>query len=171
MLGYHGTTTRLITARAKLSRGALYVHFSSKAQLLYDIIRRAHVEIRASLEAAYNSADNPEERIINLVEAHVRFHASRVVEARVANHELPSLTSAHRKLILKERAHIEKIFARTIEEGISNGNFRAVDVRLTTYGILSLGIGVARWFKPSGSLSADAVAKEYGDIVRNMLRA
>ena len=35
--GYHGSTTRTISARAGLSPAALYVHFSSKSELLFEL--------------------------------------------------------------------------------------------------------------------------------------
>src|SRR5689334_22341445 len=52
--GYHATTTRDIATAAGMSPAALYVHFSSKAALLYEISRSGHEQTLALVENAIN---------------------------------------------------------------------------------------------------------------------
>src|SRR4051794_6434574 len=40
--GYHATTTRDIASRAGMSPAALYVHYRSKEELLFQLIRIGH---------------------------------------------------------------------------------------------------------------------------------
>src|SRR5579875_510849 len=47
--GYHATTTRDISTGAGLSPAAMYVHFRSKEQVLYEIIRTGHERALAEI--------------------------------------------------------------------------------------------------------------------------
>ena len=49
--GFHGTTTRDISTAAGMSPAALYVHYPSKEQLLYEISRSGHLDALAALRA------------------------------------------------------------------------------------------------------------------------
>lgn len=168
-LGYHGTTTRDIAAKAGLSPAALYVYYESKAQILFLLIRRTHEELLDLLEQAADPQSDPAERLSSLVTAHVGFHAHRAMEARVANHELPALSPGDIRVVMRLRRRIEQLFVSAIEEGIAAGLFRKRDIKATTFAILSLGIGVSRWFKQRGSLSPDQLGAAYAELVRDMV--
>lgn len=167
--GYHGTTTRDITAAAGLSPGALYIHYKSKAEMLFQIIKDTHTELLESMEEAYASHLDPAARLTALVTVHVRFHAHRITETRVANQELAALSGQRRGTIVKQRRRIEKLVEKTIKEGIGAQQFRNVDARATTFAILSMGIGVSRWFRPQGQITADELAEIYSDLSHQML--
>lgn len=167
--GFHGTTTRDIAARAALSPAALYVHYRSKTELLYLIVREAHEEVLRRMEEAAAAAESPSERLKALVGAHVRFHAERHTAARVANHELPALSAKHRAKILALRAQIERLVDETLEEGRREGAFAIDDVRATTFLVLSIGIGVSRWFHPAGRLGAAELGDRYAELIAKMV--
>lgn len=167
--GFHGTTTRDIAARAGLSPAALYVHYRSKSELLYLIMRHAHEEVLGEMGNATSGLALPADRLRALVRAHVRFHAERHTAARVANHELPALASKHRTEILGLRTEIERLVDVTLEEGTRLGAFAIRDVRATTFLVLSIGIGVSRWFDPSGRLSPEELGDRYAELVGQMV--
>ena len=169
--GFHGTTTRDIAARADLSAAAIYMHYRSKAALLYLIMRDIHNDILSEMQEALDARDEPEERLEALIRTHVRFHAERHTAARVANHELPALAARDRAEIMKIRDQIERLVDETLAQGAQAGAFAVRDVRATTFLILSIGIGVSRWFRPDGRLSPDELGDLYADLVVRMVRS
>ena len=68
--GYHGTTTREISAAAGLSNSAVYAHFASKDELLTELVRRTHVEILRELQEAFARPADAPERLRNVVSTH-----------------------------------------------------------------------------------------------------
>jgi AcrR family transcriptional regulator len=169
--GYHGTTTRDIARRANLSPAGIYLHFRSKGELLELIMRAAHQEVLGMMREAYGAHSDPVARVMAIVDALVRFHATWHTAARVANHELPALSPAARGRILELRAEIEDLVDQAIAGGVRAGVFSVRDRRATTFAILSMGIGVARWFRPGGRLSPEELGALYGELVARMLGA
>jgi AcrR family transcriptional regulator len=167
--GFHGTTTRDIASRARLSPAAVYVHYRSKEELLHLIIRSTHEELLRRMQEASQNHGSPIEGLKAVVNAHVVFHAHRYTAAKVANHELSSLEPNHRREVLNLRAQIERVMDDAILEGVRSGDFHVDDRRATNFAILSLGIGVSRWFNPQGRFSPEELGEQYAELVARML--
>jgi AcrR family transcriptional regulator len=167
--GFHGTSTRQLATRADLSLGGIYIHFASKMDLLEFIIRSAHQELLADMTRA-DTIVRPPDRLFALVSAHVRFHAHRKTAARVANLELHSLPSERRVDIMEMRSRIEGFLTKAIEEGVESGKFHVDEIRPVVFGVLSMGLGITRWYHPEGRLSSDQIANAYGRAVLSMVQ-
>src|SRR3954451_15479143 len=61
--GFHATTTREIAQRAGLSPAAVYVHYPSKAELLYRLSSIAHEDVLAVVQRAVEFETDPVERV------------------------------------------------------------------------------------------------------------
>src|SRR5262245_1457034 len=71
--GYRATTTRDIASRAGMSPAALYVHYPSKEQLLYEISRGGHL---GALDVLKEVGDGtPATRLSEMVAAFTTWHA------------------------------------------------------------------------------------------------
>ena len=170
--GFHGATTREIAALAEMSPAAVYLHYRSKAELLETVIVEAHDVLIAALDAGTSApAASPLDTLRQLVQAHVTYHASHQAMARVANHELPALEHAARARVLSMRRQIEDRFQLAIENCVAADLCTVENVRLAVFGILSIGIGVARWFKPEGSYTPQRLGRLYSGMAVHMLTA
>src|SRR6478735_11000405 len=65
--GYHATTTRDIASRAGMSPAALYIHYKTKEELLYQISKVGHERALEIVERARDSAGTPAERLAGAV--------------------------------------------------------------------------------------------------------
>jgi AcrR family transcriptional regulator len=164
--GYHATATRDIAARAGLSPAGVYVHFTSKEELLYQISLVGHRGtvrvVRAAAAAAEH--DDPAERLRAVIAAITAWHARYHTTARVINYEMSSLTEVHRSAIATLRREIDALVRQTLEEGAASGVFDVPDVRGTTLALLSLTIDVARWYRATGYRAPEELGAFYGEL-------
>jgi AcrR family transcriptional regulator len=164
-LGFHGTTTRDIARRAQMSPAALYVHYPSKAALLFEISRAAHKAMLQEWRAAFaQEALSPAQRLSNLIRAQVRFHATHHTAARVANYELHSLSAAQAASIVALRTEMGRVMREAVRLGIDSGDFRVSDIGATCVAIISLGVDTSRWFDPRGRLTPDQIGDLYAEF-------
>lgn len=168
--GFHGTSVRTLAERADLSQGAIYLNFPSKMDILDFIIFEAHKELLSDMTQV-SEFDSPAERLYFLVRAHVRWHALRKTAARIANDEFFSLPRKRRTRIKKTRDAIGDLFVTVIEEGVGSGRFVVDDIHPVVLGIISMGLGVTRWFNLDGRLSPDEIAEIYARAVLSMVQA
>ncbi|MBN9623058.1 MAG: TetR family transcriptional regulator [Actinobacteria bacterium] len=167
--GFYGTTTRDIANRVGLSPAAVYVHFPSKAELLFTISKLGHQDALATLERASAVEEPPARRLEAMVSGFAEWHARNHRLAKVVQYELDALPTKRRGELNAIRQRFRKPIEAVIEEGIENGEFSALDASGATLAILSLCIDVARWYSPSGSRSPQGLGALYADLMARML--
>jgi len=169
--GYHGTSTREIASRAGLSPAAMYVHYPSKQEVLFQLIDHGHREALSALATAAASSDDPKVALRAAVFAFTHWHASHPGLGRIAQYEFPYLDDENHEKVAATRVEIDRTVRRLLEQGSRTGAFALTDVRMSALAILALSIDLVRWF-PSRTISdPDVVAREYAMIVDRMVGA
>lgn len=170
--GFHATTTRDIAGRAGMSPAALYIHYKTKEELLYQISRFGHERAVAVLtEAIGDEQCTAAEQLARAVRSFVRWHAEHHTTARVVQYELAALNEEHHAEIVGLRRRSEELFRGVLNEGAESGEFAVPDIRGTVLAVMSLCIDVARWFSQSGKRTPDEIGALYADLALRMVGA
>lgn len=169
--GFHATTTRDIASRAGLSPAGVYVHFSSKEELLYQLSREGHEVARDMLLAAAASADSPTEALRAIMGTFARWHAEHFRMARIVQYEFGNLTAEHRDAVLALRKEIDGVVRSVVAEGVASGEFEVADVRDTTLALMSMAVDVARWYDPEIKRTPEAIGAAYAELGLRLVAA
>ncbi|MEU3649107.1 TetR/AcrR family transcriptional regulator [Lentzea sp. NPDC034063] len=166
--GYHATTTRDIASLAGMSPAAVYIHYRSKEELLFNISLVGHETSLALLSSI--GGDGAVERLRNAVAGFAGWHAEFHTTARVVQYELGALSPEHHAEVAELRRQIEQRMRAYIADGVEEGVFDVPDLKGATLAVLSLCIDVARWYQPSGKRTPDEIGAMYADLVLRMVR-
>lgn len=167
--GFHGTTTRAIARAAQMSSAGLYIHHSSKEELLYRISLRGHqVALRVITDAAATSED-PAERLTAMMRAFVRHHARHHTTARVLNFELGALSPEHQQEVFKIRKAIDRLMLDVIEAGAARGQFHTPNPHMTSVALLSLTVDVARWYRDDLPWTPEQIGDHFSELALRMV--
>lgn len=169
--GYEATTMADIGAAAGMRGPSLYKHVESKQDLLARIMIATMEQLLAAHHGAVSTARSPAECLRRATEAHVRYHARNRFEAFVGNREIRSLVEPHRGQVLRLRAEYETCFRRLIQAGVDAGAFTVTSVRLASYAILDLGMGVSAWYRKTGEYSEDTLVWQYSEFALHLVGA
>lgn len=169
--GYHATTTRDIAGRAGMSPAALYIHYKTKEELLFQISGVGHRLALDILERAANADGTPAERLAQAVRDFVRWHAEHHTTACVVQYELGALAEEHYAEVVALRRGTDRAVRSIIQDGMAAGDFDVPDVAGTSLAVLSLCIDVARWFNTEGRRTPVEVGELYADLVLRMVGA
>ncbi|MEU8235654.1 TetR/AcrR family transcriptional regulator [Actinoplanes sp. NPDC048967] len=168
--GFHATTTRDISSGVGLSPGALYVHFPSKEDVLFEIIRTAHRRVLSYVsEPAVLTVEDPVRHLRALVARYTEWHARHHVAARVSQYELAGLSAEHYEEIVELRHETNVVFRAAVERGVSTGVFADIDVKRVSRAILSLGIDLIRWYRLDGSDSPGQLGEFTAQLALKMV--
>jgi AcrR family transcriptional regulator len=167
--GYHGTSTRAVAARAGLSPAAVYMHFPTKEDLLYQISRTGHELTLEIVRDAAAVSHDPVERVHAIVTALVRWHAEHCTIARIVQYEHTSLAPGHRREISALRRRTEAVLREAIEDGVRTGRFDSAAVPTGELAIMSLAIDVARWYPAQRRRGPEQIARAYADLALRIL--
>ncbi|MBM6404272.1 TetR family transcriptional regulator [Phycicoccus sp. CSK15P-2] len=168
--GFSATTTRDIASRAGLSPAGVYVHFSSKEVLLFELSRRGHMRARDTLVASAREAASPTDALRDIIGGFSRWHADHHQLGRIVQFEFRHLSPEHRAEVLDLRKEIDTVVADILRAGVEAGEFEVDDVRTTALALLSMAIDVARWYQPGLRRTPESIERSYGDLAVRLVR-
>jgi AcrR family transcriptional regulator len=168
------TTMREIAVASDLTAGAIYNHFSSKDDILYSIARCAHDALDRELSGALRSAvDQPTARLKATMTAFVLYHIRYPQAALVANRDYPFMPEPSRSEIIGRRRATRALFQRLIEDGVKAGCIRlpaaaaaspSVSTEVLAMDLTTMLVMVAKWYRPTGTLSAIQIANLQAEL-------
>lgn len=170
--GYHGTSIRVIAARAGLSVPGLYHHYRSKQQMLQDLMKHAMTSLYRQSEDALAAAEtDPLAQFNALVGCLVRFHAFERAPAFIAYSEIRSLDEEARREHIARRDAQQRLMDQVIEAGVAAGEFSTPHPTEASRAIVTMCTSVAQWYRMDGPLTPDELVDRYLVIARMTIGA
>ena len=162
--GYEATSVQDLAQALGLSKAALYHHFGSKEEILYEISLLALKGLVAAGEKALEVAD-PKEALRRFMEAHARYFEENYPFVVTMLQGIKSLSPENRLKTIALRDRHEENLRAILRRGVEQGVFREVDVALAGRAVLSMLNWMIRWFRPDGPMRAEEVARAYHDLI------
>jgi AcrR family transcriptional regulator len=160
-------STKELAEILDISRSSLYYHFPEKGDLLYAIlVKSSEIFCAAARQVVEYPLPAPDR--LRLV-----LRAVLALQADLPTSSLPTifrgesgiLTTEQRAVFIDRRDEYEGYFRRLIAEGIKHGEFRPVNIKLTTFAILGMLEAFDGWYDTQGDLTTDDVADAYADFI------
>lgn len=169
--GYQATSIRDIARELDLQGGSLYAHVASKEEVLWEIVTRAADAFLAGVRPIAESDAPPIDRLRAMIATHVEIVISRRSQSTVFFQDWQHLSPARRDEIIRLRDEYEGLFRRVIAEGISSGDLRVVDSKLTAIYLLSALNGIPGWYREDGDRSPGELARGFSDLLLSGVNA
>lgn len=170
--GFDATTVQEVVTDAGVTKGALYHHFSSKNDLLYDIygsiIGRQNDELRQIAERGMPAAATVRAIVVGVVESTVE----NLDEASVFFRESHKLDAEHASTFRADRGRFHRRFRDVVLAGQHSGEFSNAVPADT---VVQVAMGVVNqlpvWYRRDGAKSAAELGDEIARFVLTGLAA
>lgn len=168
--GYHATTLEDIAVAVGMLKGSLYYYIRSKEELLYIVVREPVRQAYNRLEEIVNSEAPIKTKIAQAVATHLSLFHQHYPHMAVYLHDYHHLMQKLQKDIIETPKHYQRLWATLLQQGIEAGELRSdLNVKVAGYAILGMCNWVYRWYNPEGTLSAEAIADIFTQILLNGL--
>ncbi len=168
--GYHATSMQNIADAVGLQKGSLYHYISSKDELLFRIFERSAGAMTRELETILASKISPTEKLQRAIELHLTALCDQLDIYAVYLAERRALANRRYAQVRAEAEEHARLLEKIIQQGITAGEFRATDVKLTTLAILGMCNWLYQWYSPAGRLTPQQIAAIYSDTIINGLK-
>lgn len=170
--GLRATTVRDIADAAGILSGSLYHHFSSKEEIVDEVLRGFLDWLFDRYQQIIDTEPNPLARLKGLFMASfdaIEHHHAEVV---IYQDEAKRLSGQPRFDYVEElNRRQRKMWVEVLTEGIDQGYFRPdVDVDVVYRFIRDTTWVSVRWYQPGGPLTAQQVGQQYLSIVLGGIR-
>ncbi len=165
--GLRATTVRDIADSAGILSGSLYHHFSSKEEMVDEVLRGFLDWLFERYQQIVATEPNPLERLKGLFMASFEAIEDRHAQVVIYQDEAKRLSSQERFSYVDERNKEQrKMWIDVLNQGIEEGYFRPdIDVDLVYRFIRDTTWVSVRWYQPGGPLTAEQVGRQYLAIV------
>jgi AcrR family transcriptional regulator len=165
--GLRATTVRDIADSAGILSGSLYHHFSSKEEMVDEVLRGFLDWLFARYREIVETEPNPLERLKGLFMTSFEAIEHRHAQVVIYQDEAKRLSSQPRFSYVDERNKEQrKMWVDVLTQGIDEGYFRPdIDVDLVYRFIRDTTWVSVRWYQPGGPLTAEQVGRQYLAIV------
>jgi AcrR family transcriptional regulator len=168
--GFHGASMSDIADVVQLQKASLYHHFSSKQDILLELLNKA-LEL-VTIEMSQVMAQNlpTEEKLRLAMRSYLKTLSEQGDLVSVMLLEHRSLDPEYRSRHIPHRDRFENMWRDLIQQGVENGVFACEDVPLTVRGLMGVMNWTITWYRPDGPLSIDEISDGFANMFMNGLR-
>ena len=165
--GYAATTIDAVAERLGATKGRIYHHYRSKADLYFDVQVAAMNRVMSAVEPIARQPGSAVQRLsamalchaqILLTELPMQKVAVQGLERQLLGNSLGNTPASKRlRAVIQLRDDYERLFAEVIDDGIRDGVFVDLPPRLATkpfFGVLNW---ATVWYNPRRLQSAEAI--------------
>ncbi|MCB9438962.1 MAG: TetR/AcrR family transcriptional regulator [Mycolicibacterium sp.] len=165
--GLKATTVRDIADAAGILSGSLYHHFSSKEQMVEEVLRSFLDWLFARYREVIDTEPDPLARFCGLFMVSFEAIEHRHAQVVIYQDEAKRVSSQPRFEFLDERNREQRqMWLEVLREGVDAGVFRTdIDVDLVYRFIRDTTWVSVRWYRPGGPLNAEQVGRHYLQII------
>jgi AcrR family transcriptional regulator len=157
---------RDISDAVGLLPGSLYVHISSKEDLLFKICERG-IKTYIELLTPIAESDKPASaRLTEIVLTYMHVLENSLELIRVAVTQWIYLGDANRENILRLRTQLQELVAKVIDDGVESGEFTSVrHSNIVVMSVIGLLNSTLTWYSPERSLAPAVIGQQLSDLV------
>lgn len=165
--GVVAATVRDIGERAGILSGSLYHHFSSKEEMVAEILLPVLRSQVATFDAIATETDDPEQILRRLIGAAVAQTAADPYAARIIRNDTRHFGGMQGlDEVVRQQRTVTSRWASAVRKGIDIGLFRSdADPAIVTLSIADVVLGAYRYMRPMGRMPASHVAEQLAGLI------
>ena len=136
--GFNATSIQEISEKAGVSLPVTYHYVKKKSEIMRLIMEDLLNTFQENLVKSIEHIEDPEEKLAIAVVLYIKVVDQQREKALLMYQKSNSLDRASKALVMQLEVEVSRIFGEIIEEGISRGVFKEVDVDLMAYNIIMM---------------------------------
>ena len=170
--GFSGASVDDICRRARVTKGAFYHHFESKAHLIM-AIHNSFVDLQiAEITAVIEKGLAPEETLAEAIVVVVRNVLNHKASVSLFMREYPAMPKDVDRAVRDRRLRYEQLLIGVIDRGRETGVFHTeLPTNVLLYGILGMGAWATQWYNPERAPAPEVIGRNYARMVIDGLTA
>ena len=161
--GFNQTTVRDVADAAGILSGSLYHHFSSKEEMLTEVLHEFMMGLCARFHEVATAEASPRDALDGLIrESFKTMHDETEAVALYQNEQGFLASVPGFEFVAEGSREVERIWVSVLEAGKESGDFREdLNVQFTYRFIRDAVWATVRWYRPGGRYGHAMVADQY----------
>lgn len=157
--GYDKTSIRDISKALNLSKPGIYHHFTSKQEILFDIIYGFMEKTNQYLTENMDLIQSPQDKLLFIIQSHIGFFVEHPAQTKVVVYEAHSLEGDFAAKFKAKQMEYIMIIKKVLEEIMKESGTK-MDLNVLTFSLLGILNWTIQWYKPQGKVPPETLAKQ-----------
>ncbi len=153
--GYEKASLREIAERARFTKAAIYHHFKSKEEILFNVISHHSGQLILELKEISQKEGDPVEELRKMLAKSIFSLEENKASAKILMEDRHFLNKKHEAIINNQRQEIFEIYMNKIKEIKSVGRLNDVNLAIATFSIAGAITFPYHWYDPVGEPSIE----------------
>lgn len=168
--GFHGASMADIAETVQLQKASLYHHFSSKQDILLELLDRALDMVTDGMVQVMEQDVPAEEKLRLAMRSYLKTLSEQGDLVSVMLLEHRSLDPEYRSRHIPHRDRFENMWRDLIQQGVDDGVFACDNIPLTVRGLMGVMNWTITWYRSDGKLSIDEISDDFASMFMNGLK-
>lgn len=157
--GFEATSVRKIAADSGLSVPGMFHYFSTKEEILYEIMFNFIEDGYTKVTEIINSEVDPAKKLELLCDYYVQKYTTRQDELVILSFEGKSLTPEHQKQFVKKQRNVVKAIGKFFNELIRQNKVKSINPTVLTFLFYGMVHWTSTWYNKKGEVSPEKLGK------------
>jgi len=167
--GFHGASMEDIARTVELKKASLYHHFTSKQEILFEILERALQLLLDTISPIARQEIAPDKKLRQMIRQYMQILSENVDLAGVLLFEHRALERRQHARHIPARDKFESLWKDVITEGVNRRVFKCDDPPMVVRALLGQMNWTITWYSPDGAKSIEEIADDYSNLLMNGL--
>jgi len=163
--GYLASNLRELAKRSGIQGGSIYHHFSSKQEILFQLMDHTMNDMIGKLSAQLAGTDCPLERLRRTIHFHIEYHITGPDQTYITDDELRNLEPDNYLKVVAKRDRYQQLIEGVFRVGKEQQDWQVSDIKLYSRALIQMCAGVSTWFQFDGPLSIADIADQYSELL------
>jgi len=169
--GFDGTSVRKIAEEAGLSVAGMFHYFSSKEEILNEIMIGFMDEGFKRLTEICTSSKDPVEKLEEVCRFYVKHYAGHKDQLTILVSEGKSLSLEHRKVFVERQRQYVKTIKKLFEDLAKEGLLKEIDPSVLTFIFFGMVHWTYSWYNPRGRIKPEELGTIFSEVfLRGVLK-
>ena len=168
--GFHGASMADIAEAVDLKKASLYHHFTSKQEILLELLDRALEMVTESMAKVMAQEIPTDEKLRLAMRAYLKTLSEQGDLVSVLLLEFRSLDPEFYTRHIPNRDRFEQMWRDLIQQGVADGTFACENIPLTARGLFGLMNWTITWYRQDGEMTIEQIADHFAHVFLNGLR-
>jgi TetR/AcrR family transcriptional regulator, cholesterol catabolism regulator len=163
--GFHGASMADIAEAVQLQKASLYHHFSSKQEILLELLDIALEMVSTRMEQVMAQGIPPEQKLRLAMRSYLQTLSEQGDVVSVLLLEYRSLDPEFQSRHIPNRDRFEQMWRDLLQQGVEAGAFHCENIPMAVRGLMGSLNWSITWFRPDGPMTVEQIADYFADLV------
>ncbi len=162
--GYKATSVREIAEKSGITKATIYHYFSSKEEILFEIMNNAMDEALKDLKKIAQMNIHPIEKLKNSLNFYSKYYVSKQEDLILLVNELNSLNKKYKQVLIeKERIYVN-LFKSILNELKEKKLLKDIPLTVIAFTFFGMVHYTIKWYKSSGKIKPEKLSEYFVEI-------